>query len=306
MDVTLSFRTRFRLVPFFHMAPGGADVMFADGYVYFSGDEPGERYIQVETSREVDSDTAERLRNLSPSDPPDEIQILVRALAVEHSEKAARTLKIFRWRLGGRSEHRVVGENLAAEWSEDRKQWHPLPAESTVQAPESTWVAVNLPLRAHVAEMFAAGDEEPVAHELLREAEGNLAANPRSALVLAVAALETGIKAYIATMVPDARWLAFEAPSPPVFKILSEYLPTLESRDAIPIPPPPKRLRTLVRKAVEARNDLAHKGEVAASLDLEDLVDGVREILYMFDFFSGREWALALADPESRDDWGKD
>jgi hypothetical protein len=97
---------------------------------------------------------------------------------------------------------------------------------------------------------YATGAEEPVAHELLREAEDNTGSNPRSALVLATAALEVGVKAYVAALIPDTRWLAFNAPSPPVALLLNRYLPTLKSRRPEPFPKPPTGLNKAVDDAV--------------------------------------------------------
>jgi hypothetical protein len=72
-------------------------------------------------------------------------------------------------------------------------------------------------------------------HVLLREAYMTRMANPRSALIVAVAALETGVKEYIAARAPAAEWLAFNPSSSPVVALLSDYLTKLQAaREAWP------------------------------------------------------------------------
>jgi hypothetical protein len=56
--------------------------------------------------------------------------------------------------------------------------------------------------------------EEPLAHELLREAKAALGGSPRGALLMAATALETGVKTHLSRLVPDASWLLSEMPSP--------------------------------------------------------------------------------------------
>src|SRR5438270_11607402 len=69
---------------------------------------------------------------------------------------------------------------------------------------------------------------EPLAHALLREGWSQRRENPSSALLIGMAALEIGIKEYIAECVPDAAWLAENAPTPPIVNMLTDYLPTLQ------------------------------------------------------------------------------
>ena len=81
-----------------------------------------------------------------------------------------------------------------------------------------------------IVRMVESGDQEPVAHQLLREAWELRSSNPRSALAIGIAAAEIGVKDLIASLVPNAQWLVMEMPSPPVVKILREYLPMLPVR----------------------------------------------------------------------------
>jgi hypothetical protein len=63
--------------------------------------------------------------------------------------------------------------------------------------------------------MAASGIREPLAHSLFREAQR--ASGQReyaSALAMAIAALEIGVKQLIGTLVPGAEWLAFAFSEP--------------------------------------------------------------------------------------------
>ena len=156
-------------------------------------------------------------------------------------------------------------------------------------------------------EQFASeGGGEPLAHELHREAEGNENGNFRSSLILAVAALETGVKEYVEDLVPSAAWLAFESPAPPLTKMLSDYLPTIASRRHDRIPKPPARIRRLVQDAVEARNAAAHRGRPSPwTFDQQrELLLAVKDCLYVMDYYRGRDWALEHVSTETLREYG--
>ena len=149
---------------------------------------------------------------------------------------------------------------------------------------------------------------EPVAFELLREAVQNVGGNDRSALVMGVAAIEVGLKHCIARVAPDARWMVEEAPSPPVARMLREYLPTLPMRNTVAgeVKPPPSHHIDYVTKYVRLRNEIAHVG-ADASLDVDDLLeflDVARDLLHLFDFYVGHEWAMEYVRDETRDALG--
>jgi hypothetical protein len=69
---------------------------------------------------------------------------------------------------------------------------------------------------AAVADLVTSSQREPVAHELWREAWNLRHTNPRSSLVIGVAAAEVGLKQLIAASVPDAASLVENIPSPPL------------------------------------------------------------------------------------------
>jgi len=96
-------------------------------------------------------------------------------------------------------------------------------------------------------------------------------------------------------LVPAAEWLANHVPSPPLTKMISEYLPSLPAKLKIQgrVLPPPTRIRAQLQKGVESRNNTIHVGSAAPSVkDIEELLLSIRDLLYLFDLYCGFEWAL--------------
>jgi hypothetical protein len=147
------------------------------------------------------------------------------------------------------------------------------------------------------------GADEPFGFELHREAWSQRTTNPRSALLLGVAAVEIGFKECVAGLVPDAAWLAREAPTPQVVRMLREYLPTLPAANTIggKVVPPPEQHLDRLKKAVNARNQLAHKGGASPTgRDLRLLLVDMKEILWLLAYYAGSSWALHHLSLETR------
>ena len=135
-------------------------------------------------------------------------------------------------------------EDRGLQFSLDRTQWQHLPYFGHEL---DTWSEVHALIdpsqKVELDQYTMTGISQPLGHELLREAFTTRSKNPRSSLLVTMTALEVGVKEYIADLVPSAEWLAFHVPTPPVVKILAEYLPTLPSRAASGVfKAPPRRL----------------------------------------------------------------
>jgi hypothetical protein len=147
--------------------------------------------------------------------------------------------------------------------------------------------------------MCADGCREPLAHQLWREAWNLRHGNPRASLVTGVAAAEVGMKHLVAVLVPHARWLVEELPSPPLVSMVKNYLPDLPiCVDVRPDRRSPAHLRRLLDEAVVARNRVIHRGETPA-IFLRATLAGVREFLYLLDFYGGQPWARAQLSAET-------
>src|SRR6185295_7224085 len=115
-----------------------------------------------------------------------------------------------------------------------------------------------------IVELWNSDAEEPLAHELFQEAWSQHTSqhnNPRSALVMSIAAAEIGMKDLIATLLPEAEWpawLAENTAAPPWVQLLKEVLPTLPARLAFhgKVLPPQEWMLEILEKGVNLRNQV--------------------------------------------------
>jgi hypothetical protein len=136
--------------------------------------------------------------------------------------------------------------------------------------------------------------EEPTSEELLREAWTAHEVNPRSGLLLAVAAAEVGFKELVIDLVPEVRYLTLNVQSPPLVRLLKNSLPELPVRQGTATPAP-QELRKVIEKAVEARNELAHQGKFdRLNVDLDEVLDAVRSVLHQFAYYRGFTWVTPV------------
>ncbi|MGH8647029.1 MAG: hypothetical protein ACREX4_22255 [Gammaproteobacteria bacterium] len=153
--------------------------------------------------------------------------------ATEHrlSNHLSRTFRIFMWRRGmSVASSRLVFRG--AFWSLHGQQWNPIYGLVRLRAyvgPQEPCGPVPPEIAADVGALVASGQDGPLARQLLREAWAQIGPSQRSALVLAIAAAEIGLKHCISALVPNARWLVENVPTPPLHKMLTEYLPLLLS-----------------------------------------------------------------------------
>jgi hypothetical protein len=212
------------------------------------------------------------------------------------SEYAESTTAVIRWRFGMPGRHRALsnpqyeieidGQRTALPYVVPRLD-RPL-APQPYDAERKGWVQ----------DFVASGGRQPLAHELYREAASQWQENPRSSLVVAVAAAEVGIKQAAAYLAPQTKWLLDELPSPPVAKILKDFLPTLRlpTFNGQPLAPV-KEIRTNLQTAVEKRNDLIHTGLFDLTLDeLSALLDAIKNLLWLLDVYAGHAWAFHHID----------
>src|ERR1700680_1320151 len=112
-----------------------------------------------------------------------------------------RMIRLIRWRANSHGRTNPLRGLPDLSWSFDGVQWKPV----VRIAVSTTLLFVSGPTQwTSEAEEFvrkeSAGQlDEPLAHELLREAWANRGQNPRSSLVLAVAAAELGFKQFAST-----------------------------------------------------------------------------------------------------------
>lgn len=100
-------------------------------------------------------------------------------------------IALLRWRQDAASPLNPLG-HVDFEWSLDRIAWKKAPSDHRVVArvPPPVWSSEQA--KNDLEELLRSGEAEPLAHELLREAY-DLRRADRSCLMMAVAALETGV-----------------------------------------------------------------------------------------------------------------
>jgi hypothetical protein len=112
------------------------------------------------------------------------------------------------------------------EWSLDGQEWRQSPVDFVAWMGRPPFVSGLA--GPDINEILLSEDAPPFARELLQEAWSEENKNPRSALVIGIAALETGIKDLIIGLIPETEWLIRNLQSPPVHRMLGEYLPLLQ------------------------------------------------------------------------------
>jgi hypothetical protein len=248
----------------------------------------------VLTEALVPTKIAEVLQSSSPPFP-EAVQSFGADLRDHLREAAEKAVKLLRWFRGGSDGHNPIGAVGGLAYSVDGNQWRPL----STTAIGNLVIICGIPCLKMTDEVAAAvadlwGTEEPLAHELFREAAEQEHKNPRSSLVLSVAAVEVGFKQLVGNLVPDAKWLADNVPSPPLVTMLTDYLPALptEFRVAGAKPKVPGKLIDTLKKAVLLRNQVAHgKSPKISGSSLHGILAAIHDCLYLFDCYHGHRWA---------------
>jgi hypothetical protein len=146
-------------------------------------------------------------------------------------------------------------------------------------------------------------DHEPVHHELFREAWHLLSGNSRSSLVIGIAAAEVGLKNLISILLPESEWLLENVQSPPITKIIEEYLPTLPVKNSLhgEVLSLPEETIESIKKGVFARNSIVHKGSAPPNYNsLEEILLSIKDLLWLIDYYAGYDWAIEHLRDETK------
>jgi hypothetical protein len=221
-----------------------------------------------------------------------------------------RAIRVFMWRRGLHVEYSPPPVRSSASWSLDGHTWNPIRDRVALLWGWNSIPIYQGPVPAEITEYVgpyvANGGDEPLARRILREAWAQKSASPRSALVLAITAAEVGFKECVSELVPEARWLVDEAPSPPLYRMLTEYLPHLPVKLRLrgkTLVPPEDLLRE-IKTGVFLRNQAAHRGE---SVTFEKLLRILKAVLlWILDFYQGHQWAIRYVQVAVLDAWKSD
>ncbi len=266
---------------------------------------PDDGFVTVTCEREI----TERLQQEAISSG--QLSIKKGAIRIVHDDMVnhlRRTLRLIRWRANshGRPNPLRSGLHDGFRWSLDGIKWKAV----------ADCISMKLSLHVHPAwrsedEQFLEAEasselDEPLGHELLREAWTNRGANPRSSIVLAVAAAEVGFKQFASKVFPDTAWILESLQSPPLVKMLTELFPwpklkmQINGKDLTP----PESVATTLKKAVLLRNDIVHgRAENLNGKTVNSVLTAVRDLLYFLDAVQGQPWALFHLSAEARKDF---
>jgi hypothetical protein len=231
---------------------------------------------------------------------------VIRGVTETLSDVLTRSFNALRWRLGVAGNHSPL--RLYPDlwgWSEDREMWNRFRFHYSYSFPQAEGGSdITADVVDWIAQTIKVGADEPLAHQLFREAWEQRDINPRSALVIGVAALEAGVKEAAADLVPDTRWLLENLQSPPIDRLLRDFVPLMPARntfDGAVLPPHRETLKSL-RSAINARNKVAHTGKVPPQDEtlssiltpagIEETLRSIREVLWLIDYYRGSEWAI--------------
>lgn len=206
---------------------------------------------------------------------------------------SVRVFGLLRWRYANPGSFRRFVDD-GTEWSRDAAVWYRLPARVVPRGRVSRGLILTSDSEGEVSRLAASGYSEPLAHELLREAHA-ASRDPRTALISGVAALEIGVKACVAALLPLSQWLVENIPSPPVERLLNEYLPTLPAKNMIndKVLPPPATHMAIIKKAVAMRNKVVHSGKAEVTWEnSNEALRVIADVLWLLDYYAGHAWAL--------------
>jgi hypothetical protein len=218
-----------------------------------------------------------------------------------------RMLRLARWRAnyfkGGLNPLRTF---MDLDWSFDGVEWKPIQRIATSArlyiSPQPTPWTVEAQ---HFMEKESSSElDEPLGHELLREAWTNRGQNPRSSVVLAVAAAEVGFKQFASKSFPETAWILESLQSPPLIHMLTKFpWSRLGLQLNNTVPTVPKSIIKELGNAVSLRNKIVHTG-VAELKDttVVSVIAAVRDLLYFLDALEGqgRSWSISNMSHEAR------
>jgi hypothetical protein len=207
-----------------------------------------------------------------------------------------RVVKLIRWRRGILTDTKAMGQLRGLKWSRERSVWRNAAFDMAILSlgKEGKASAFDQATQQAVQELLDAGQSEPLSRELFMEAIHLRDESPRSSLFLAIAATEVGVKELISALVPDSKWLAFNVPSPPVERLLREYVHQLPLRNRSEEdrnkPAFSEEVLNAIKLGVTQRNQLAHSAAEVKAEPLKDLLIAVHQVLRQCQLYSGFDW----------------
>lgn len=198
--------------------------------------------------------------------------------------KGIKIFKLLRWRYNLDSDNNWVKRG-EYHWSFDNTQWHKL----SNQFNHIYLVHQEIIIKEDIEAILNL--EEPVYHDLIREAFELRIFNHRSSLIIGLTALETAVKKAIVNKVDKFEWLVENSPIPPIDKVLKDFLPQIFDGFNISA----EDIKE-IKNAIFERNKLVHLGEEPKEESLLKRLNIIKDILYLIDYNLGNKWCETFFD----------
>jgi hypothetical protein len=264
---------------------------------YFQDDAICDTKYTVKLSDKIEEEA--KTTNTLSADTPQVKEVIQRM-----NKFANKVLRLKRWIDGAPGAPNPVRKTIAAKWSTDGNIWYNIEDMFHLELLAGiAWESWSNQKTTILENIIKLNGSEPLAHELYREAWVESQSNPRSALVIGVAAAEVGFKKFTIELVPDTEWLLANIQSPPLKLMIERYLPLIPVRNRIngkdPFIPP-KMLKDL-EKAVTIRNEIVHgkRGTVEFKV-VGPILMTIRHFLYLLDYYAGKDWARRILGGRSK------
>lgn len=219
---------------------------------------------------------------------------------------SSRTYKTIRWAANIEGSNHPY-KNTKLQWSFDNTEWNDFPSKLSGEVRIKHGRYSSPELMEFVTSIVQSGGSEPLAQELLREADSIMSSYPRSALLIAVSAAESAIKQCIIYFQPDTRWLIENTASPDIITLFRDYIHNIllkkSGRGDLSIPK--STILDPLKKSIQMRNILVHGGVCNIDSDgLKSSLSVIKNLLLVLDLYSGNEWAARYIDIEVKIEMG--
>ena len=230
---------------------------------------------------------------------PEDLQTLCVSAGRKLQQHAVRFVRLLRWLEKADGPDRILSHEdprFRLYWKTTQESFRsvPWPKQGSIVSEMGGGLTWSDEDRQALSQLWKnPGREEPLGHQLLREAKEIAEHNPRSALLICYSALEVGLKQHIERCEPAAGWLALNAPTPPLSDILKKFLPTIHSeKEDFRNWKEANNIFNRVAKFGKNRNKLAHSDEHSVE-HLDEYLRITEDLLFAFDVFEGNAWAKA-------------
>jgi hypothetical protein len=262
-------------------------------------DTPDDEFTQREIKQFTNPDGSLKRVVLPLKLMPTYFQDFQYAIIKQLDDLAKHGYRLLRWRLGMQSSSDHYYGRLL-EYSRNAGVWkvapHNLGVSLKFGAPRTMITdEVRQEVISDLSRIIEKGKKEPIGYSVLYEASKQVEGNPRSALVMGMAALETALKECISALFPENEWFLMNLQSPPIDRILREYLTASPKHRLLfngrPLVWPTSIMET-VKRNIKIRNNIVHGHDQEVRRDeLDELLLTVHDLMRMFDCIRGEEWA---------------